>query len=81
MSSVLYVMYPEPPTALINPVKTLVNLVRLVVVEVAAAAVVVLVWVVDVEVDVDNAMASVFVQLCATAFAGPQLLTGLQPGS
>ena len=66
---VLYVMYPEPLTALTNPVKTLVNLFRLVTVAEAATLVEVLVLVV--EVDVDSAIAFVFEQDFATAFAGP----------
>jgi hypothetical protein len=61
-------MYPEPLTALTNPVKTLVNLFRLVTVAEAATLMEVLVLVVEVE--VDNAIAFVFEQDFATAFAG-----------
>lgn len=80
VARVLYVMYPGPLTALTSPVKTLVNLFRLVIVAEAAALVEVLVEVVEVEVNVDNAIAFVFEQVVATALAGPHWM-GLHPGS
>ena len=81
VSRVLYVMYPGPLTALTSPVKTLVNLFKLVTVAEADAVVeVVLVLMVEGEVNVDNATAFVFEQVVATALAGPHWM-GLHPGN
>jgi len=71
VSRVLYVMYPGPLTALTSPVKTLVNLFKLVTVAEADAVVEVVLVLVEGEVDVDNATAFVFEQVVATALAGP----------
>jgi hypothetical protein len=64
-------MYPGPLTALTSPVKTLVNLFKLVTVAEADAVVEVVLVLVEGEVDVDNATAFVFEQVVATALAGP----------
>lgn len=67
-------MYPGPLTALTSPVKTLVNLLKLVTVAEADAVVevpVLVLVVVEGEVDVDNATAFVFEQVVTTALAGP----------
>jgi hypothetical protein len=61
-------------------VKTLVNLVKLVTVPEGATAIELLVFVVEVDDEVDNAIAFVFEQVVAIAFAGPHC-TGLQPGN